>query len=36
MADLTGLDPHLVNLDKTTMTALDAALVGSLQDRRIV
>lgn len=32
MADLTGLDPHLVNLDKTSLTALDAALVGSLQD----
>ena len=32
MADLQGLDPHLVNIDKTAMPALDAALVGSLQD----
>ena len=32
MADLSGLDPQLVNLDKSKMTALDAALVGSLQD----
>ena len=36
MADLQGLDPHVVNIDKTAMPALDAALVGSLHDTAFI